>query len=83
MSYASSITEGSAIAIAAQVGLDIERLKKDMEAPEIVQSIDRNIALAQALRITGTPGFVVGDEIARGLVDVDAMHRFIAKARSK
>src|SRR3546814_1965115 len=47
------------LAVAAELGLDIERLKADMEDPVIQEAIDRNLALAQALRITGTPGFVV------------------------
>ncbi|WP_441939979.1 hypothetical protein [Mesorhizobium sp. 2RAF45] len=32
--------------------------------------IDRNTELAQALRITGTPGFVAGDQIFPGATDL-------------
>jgi protein-disulfide isomerase len=32
-----------------------------MEAPTIQGVLDRNLDLSRALRINGTPGFVVGD----------------------
>src|SRR3546814_5141908 len=57
--------ESSVLAVAEDVGLDVERLKSDMKDPEIQAAIDRNLALAEALRITGTPGFVVGKRILR------------------
>ncbi|MCA9920680.1 MAG: DsbA family protein, partial [Anaerolineales bacterium] len=43
--------------------------------------IDRNLALARALRINGTPGFVIGDEILRGATDLQTMQRLIDQAR--
>ncbi|ANK81853.1 MAG: hypothetical protein TEF_14405 [Rhizobiales bacterium NRL2] len=53
------INESKVLKVAAQVGLDVERLKQDMEAPEIKAAIERNRELARALRITGTPSFVM------------------------
>ncbi|WP_203561229.1 DsbA family protein [Jiella pacifica] len=81
MAYSGSIDESSTLEIAAQVGLDIEQLKQDMQDPPIEEAIGRNLALAQALRITGTPTFIVGDEIIRGLVDAATLERIIANAR--
>ena len=81
MAYSGSIDESSTLEIAAQVGLDIEQLKQDMQDPPIEEAIGRNLALAQALRITGTPTFIVGDEIIRGLVDAATIERIIANAR--
>ncbi|CAN7493112.1 DsbA family protein [Pararhizobium sp. LjRoot238] len=81
MTYGGRITETSSLEVAARVGLDVERLKKDMEDPAIDEAIRRNIALAQALRISGTPTFIAGKEILRGLADAGAMKRLIASAR--
>lgn len=81
MGFTSAINESSTLTVAGQVGLDVERLKQDMKDPAILAAIERNRALANDLRITGTPTFVVGDEIIRGLVDLATLKRFIADAR--
>jgi hypothetical protein len=61
----SRVDETSVVAIAEEVGLDVDRLKQDMQDPAIQAEIDGNLELAQALRITGTPGFVIGNEFVR------------------
>ncbi|MDW9627475.1 DsbA family protein (plasmid) [Sinorhizobium meliloti] len=81
MAYQGRITEESSLEVAANVGLDVERLKQDMTDPAIEEIIKRNVALAQALRISGTPSFVVGKEIVRGLTDASSLKRLIASAR--
>jgi protein-disulfide isomerase len=74
---------GRVLAVSAEAGLDIERLKADMEDPMIQEAMDRNLVLAQALRITGTPGFVVGRQIRRGAVDLKTLQGVIQEARAE
>lgn len=74
--------EAKAISAATKLGLDLERLKADMGTPAIQAEIDRNLALAQALRIDGTPSFIIGDQIVRGAVDLATMRSSIERARS-
>ena len=74
--------EGSVLAIAKEVGLDVDRLQADMADPEIQAAIDRNLDLAEALRITGTPGFVVGKRILRGATDLGTLQSLIQEARA-
>jgi protein-disulfide isomerase len=83
MGLTSAINESSTLTIAGQVGLDVERLKLDIKVPAILAAIERNRALANDLRITGTPTLVVGDEIIGGLVDQATLQRSIADAREK
>lgn len=83
MTHPGRITETSSLEVAAGVGIDLERLKKDMEDPAIDTAIRRNIALAQDLRISGTPSFVAGKEIVRGLTDEAGMRRLITSARGR
>lgn len=45
--------------IANSVGLDVDRLRIDMDAPEIADQIIANFNLARSLRITTTPTFIV------------------------
>jgi protein-disulfide isomerase len=43
----------------AGVGLDIDRLRTDMDAPEVAQRMQRDIADARALKVTATPEYFV------------------------
>lgn len=77
-----AVDPSKTIEVAATVGLDVERLKADMAHPTIQAAIDKNIALAQALRINGTPGFVVGKQIFRGAMDLETLQTLIRDARA-
>ena len=76
------VTEAVVLKLAAETGLDVPRMKTDMQQPDIQASIDRNTELAQALKITGTPGFVVGDQIFPGATDLATMKKLIELARA-
>ncbi len=67
--------------IAASVGIDVEQLKKDMGDPQIKDTIDRNLALAEELGVRGTPAFVIGKQFVPGAVDADALKQMISDAR--
>lgn len=69
--------------IAGEVGLDVARLKKDMESKAVATALERNTKLARALGLTGTPAFVVGDMLAPGALDKDTLMQMIAEARKK
>jgi len=58
--------------IAQSVGLDVDRLRTDMEAPAIYAQVIANFNLARALRIFQTPTFVVGNHIVtQASADID------------
>lgn len=57
-----------ALDAAKETGADMTRLAKDMEAPTVRAAIEENIQLADSLGLTGTPSYVVGDEIVVGAV---------------
>lgn len=69
--------------IAGRVGLDRQRLQKDMKSSEVDQIIKRNYGLASALKLTGTPSFVIGDQLLRGARDFDTMLQMVRDARKK
>lgn len=81
MQVSGSADKAQVIAVAEEIGLDAEQLRTDMQDPTIDAEIERNLALARALRINGTPGFVIGDEILRGATDLQTMQRLIEQAR--
>lgn len=78
-----TVSEGSVLEVAGRVGLDLVRLKADMADRAIQAAIDRNLALARALNINGTPGFVIGEQIVPGAVDLATLERLIRDAREK
>jgi protein-disulfide isomerase len=75
------ITEETVFKVAGSVGLDVDRLKQDMAAPEIEQAIKSNLTLADALNIRGTPGFIIGSHIVPGALDLETLKDMIAEAR--
>jgi protein-disulfide isomerase len=75
------LDEGSVMRIAADLGLDVDKLRADMEAPEVQAHIDASMDLAQALGFSGTPSFVIGGELVPGLVDAEQMQALVDAAR--
>ena len=70
--------------LAATVGLDVQRMKADMQEQAIESELDKNGKLGELLHITGTPGFVIGDLVTIGATtDFDALQALIAKGRSR
>jgi len=69
--------------IAKSVGLDVDRLRKDMDAPEIADQIIANFNLARALNITSTPTFIVGTHmLTEPSAEID-FAKTVAAARAK
>lgn len=83
MGHRGQLDEDTIMRLARSVGLDTDKLKADMESPVIQQLIGTNLSLAQSMGISGTPAFIVGDDLAPGAIKLDAMKAMVAKARSK
>src|ERR1700756_4315880 len=81
MATKGQITDETVYKVAGSVGLDIDRLKQDMIAPEIDRTLKANLALAEELNIRGTPGFIIGKKIVPGALDLDALKNMVAEAR--
>ena len=63
--------------------LDVKKLRKDMQAPEIKQHIELSMELAAGLGINGTPSFLVGNQLAPGLVPYEELVRMVENARGE
>ena len=77
------VEESKVLDAAATMGLDVDRLKADMQDPAIAGVVDRNLKLAQALRISGTPGFVIGDQILVGASDLKTLQAVLQTVRGR
>lgn len=56
------LTKDKVLKVAQKVGLNLLRLKKEMNTPAIQQQLRDNFKLAQTLRLVGTPTFVIGNK---------------------
>jgi protein-disulfide isomerase len=66
MKHNGPIQPDTVFKIAGDVGLDIEKLKADMQAPEVDELIEKNLQLGTAMGVQGTPAFFIGDEAIPG-----------------
>jgi 2-hydroxychromene-2-carboxylate isomerase len=80
MAAPGQITKDTVDQVAKAVGLDVDRLKRDMAAPQIEAALKANQALADALDIHGTPGFVIGDQIVPGALELSSLKELVAGA---
>jgi protein-disulfide isomerase len=81
MAAKGQIAEETILKVAKSVGLDMDKAKADMRAPEIEDQLKRNYTLAQELDIQGTPAFVVGNKLIPGATDIDNLKKLVAAAR--
>jgi protein-disulfide isomerase len=81
LDFKGTLDEAQIYSIAADAGLDVAKLKKDMAKPEIMAAIQRNYDLAEKLDIQGTPAFVIGDQLLDGAASADELTAAIKHAR--
>lgn len=81
MGVKGKVNAAKALDIAKEAGADIAQVKKDMEAPATKAAIEDTVALGDRLGLTGTPAFIVGDEIVFGAVGQAALKTKIDSVR--
>ncbi|MCA8909586.1 MAG: DsbA family protein [Rhodospirillaceae bacterium] len=82
MSYEGPLNEEVIFSIAGQFDLDLDRLRDDMDDPQVVGEIQANLRLADALGIRGTPAFAIGDHLIPGAVGLDMLRQLVDQQRS-
>jgi protein-disulfide isomerase len=75
------LSKPSIEAVAREVGIDVERMNRDMQSEAIARTIDANLALARDLGIGGTPSFVIGDRLIPGAIDLAQLAQLIDEQR--
>lgn len=92
------LNKDKALQIAKTIGLDTDKLQKDMSSDAVKKQIDDNFKLAQALGLMGTPTFVIAKwdvtgkdntvavqqaAFVPGVVDLASLKELIAQARKQ
>lgn len=70
-----------AIAIAKDLGLDIERLSTDLADPKTEEALLSVQQLARRLGINGTPTYVIGDQVLPGAIGIDSLKEAVTNVR--
>ena len=81
MSAKGELSQDSIFKAAETTGLDVAKIKADMNGRDIDALIKRNYDLAEALNIRGTPAFIVGSAMSPGAVDLATFKKMVADAR--
>lgn len=63
-------------------GLNEGKVASGLNSRAYEQEIESNLALARALGLTGTPSYIIGNQILSGAVGYDTLKEAIAKARA-
>lgn len=74
--------EASVLRAAKKVGLDVARLRKDMEADKVLAHIDHSMALADHMALAGTPTFIAGNDALFGQQRLKDLQKLVEQART-
>lgn len=75
MTFNGDITETALRRLGDGFGLEVETIIDHMDSDAVTDVIAANHALAQRMNISGTPSFVMGDQMLRGYVPLEAMQQ--------
>ncbi len=73
--------EDTAISVALELGADETALREEMKNPEISDAFAETYELANQLAITGTPSYVIGDEVVFGALGREVLAEKVANLR--
>jgi protein-disulfide isomerase len=77
------VTEDEAILAAVSHGADEAALRQEMQNPDIIAAFQATYALAEQLSITGTPSYVVGNEVVFGAMGQEVLAEKIEQVRAE
>lgn len=81
ITHQGSIDEEVMAKLAKDAGVDVDKLKKDLEDPSIDAELKSHLEVTKSLGIQGTPGFLVNEKVFRGYVPYDTLVGAIKDAR--
>ncbi len=81
MSSRGRVNGQRALEVAREHGANVDQLRRDMESPQTRQIIEETVVLGDRLGLTGTPAYVLADEIVFGAVGVEQLKSRIDNVR--
>lgn len=83
MENSGRVTDGALMSVAEQVGMDMDKAQAYIQSDDVRNQLLENLDIATQIGISGTPGFIFGDEIIRGYIEVDEMRKGIEFKRQE
>ncbi len=74
---------GRAMELAVSMGAEREKLVEEMDNPAIIATIQTTYEIANSLGITGTPSYIIGNEVVSGAVGYDELMQQIEATRTQ
>lgn len=81
LSAPKSSTEDSAIKAAVALGANETKLRAAMKSDEVISSFQSAYTIGQALNISGTPSYIIGNQLVPGAVGAQTLTEKIAEQR--
>ena len=81
LSGRSPASKATAMTVAEESGVDMTRLTLDLAKPDVHDSIDEVMKMGDSLSLTGTPSFVIGDDVVVGAVGYDELKSKVDSVR--
>lgn len=82
MSKKEHLTEDTIYQTAKSVGIDVDKLKKDMADEVISKQVEAALKLGNDIGVRGTPMFIIGDQVFPGAIQYDQMKKAVEDARA-
>lgn len=81
MTYRGQINEEGLARLADELGVDSDAVIQTMSSEAVDDIIATNRALGQSLAISGTPTFVIGEQMLRGFLPVEGLRELVEEER--
>jgi protein-disulfide isomerase len=81
MTLRGDVTDDTLARVAAELSLDADAVLAGMSDPAIDAALAANRALGEALRISGTPTFILNGQFVRGYLPADSLKALVDEAR--
>lgn len=83
IAFNGEVSEASLRRIGGSLGLNADEIIAHMDSAEVSAVIAENHQLAQRLSISGTPTFVMGDQLLRGYLPLEEMQQMAEEIRTQ
>jgi protein-disulfide isomerase len=81
MNVKGAIGKEQALAVATEMGADMPKLSAAMTSSKIAEALEESRLLADALNISGTPSYIVANDLVVGARGYDLLAKHVANFR--